>query len=474
MIFIFYYLIFYTCIIKHSEIFKMFKTALSFFMLLCVSSIYANEVKLEWQSYTTPPSSKDQFSYYTLLKGNYDFDFVKEPFYFDSSFQFEYSLDRSKFFYYNIPELYFDYKYKLNSPVYFVQSIQVSLGRKAESWSIGDDYWNLGLWNPLNRWNPLHPSRNGLIGSFFTFNAKKWESLFFIGAFYLPEKNVQIIEENGRLYSRSRWFSMLSSQVNPFDIDIFYSIDKPFIFNILFQQSFLFSFKTWSEAKEADYWMKWSFADKPVNHLFYILNINNSVQVDKKANGGVYVKPKLTVYPIRQRILSAEWGLDYKKFSAVLSLESTRMNSESVLPQEWSFISDQTDFTYFSALLKYNYLKDSFFQLSFIQSWFLRGAGLQQISSVMQRGRVLDGAGFDWQTRLFPHTKQPLLLNLKYQYSFLNKGAWLFAKAVYNIGPKVYTEASINILGALEEGKESFLQAFRHNDYYTWSIAYVF
>ena len=453
------------------------KSILSFFMLfVCVAFVHANEVRLEWQSYLTPPSSKEQFSNYTLLKGNYDLDFVKKPFYFDSRFQLEYSLDKSDFFYYNVPELYFDYKYKLNKPLYSVQSIQVSLGRKVINWSIGDEYWDLGLWNPLNRWNPLHPSSNGLVGSFFTFTAKQWESLFFIGAFYLPDQDVQVIKENGHIYSRSRWFSPLSSQVNPFGIDIFYSVDEPFIFNILFQQSFLFSFKTWSKTEGADYWMKWSFADKPVNHIFHVLNIDKSLQVEKRENGGISAKPKLTAFPVRQRILSTEWGLDYKKFSVAFSLESTQMKPASFLPQDWSFIKDQANFTYFSALLKYSYSEDSFFRLSFIQSWFLkRDSSQKKISSIIDRGRILEGAGFDWQTKLFPYKTHSVLFNLKYQYSFLlDKGAWLFAKAVYYINPKVYTELGINILGASKSGQASFFPAFRHNDYYTWSIAYVF
>ena len=450
------------------------KSVLSFFILFCASYAFANEVKLEKQSFMTPPASKEQLSNYTLIKGDYALDFVKESFYFNSHVQVEYSLDKSDFFYYNIPELYFDYRYKLNKALYSIESIKVSLGRKAEDWSIGDTYWNLGLWNSLNRWNPLHPSNNGLIGSFFTFTSKQWESLFFIGAFYLPDQDIQVIQEGGRLYSRSRWFSMLSSQVNPFGIDIIYSIDRPFIFNILFQQSFLFSFKTWSETQGFFYWIKWSFGDKPVNHLFHVSNINNSLQVEEKEDGEISAKPKLTAFPVRQRILSTEWGLDYKKFSMAFSLESTQMKPASILPEEWSFVKDQSDFAYFSALLRYNYLKDSFFRLSFIQSWFSRTPKSQQNSSIINRARILEGLGFDWQTRLSFYKDHSLFLNLKYQYSFLDEGAWLFAKAMYYISPKIYTELSMNILGALKAERASFLKAFRHNDYYTWSIAYVF
>ena len=453
------------------------KSILSFFVLFCASYTSANEIKLEWQHYTSSPSIKEQLSDYALFKGDYKLDFTKGPFYFDSRFLMEYGLDRSEFSYFNIPEIYLYYKYDLEKPLYFVKSIQVSLGRKVRNWSVGDEYWDLGLWNSLSRWNPLHPVDNGLIGSFFTFTADQWESNFFLGALYVPDQNVQIIEieEEGRIYSHSRWFSMLPAQVRPFNINIYYSGYKPIFSDVLFQQSFLFSFKTWSKTPEVFYWMKWSFANKPTNHLFYVLNQNDRLQVERKKGGELFINQEITIFPVRQRILSTEWGLDYKNLSLTFSLENTKMKSASVLLKEWNFAQDQDDFTYFSTLLKYHYLEDSFVRLAFIQSWFKNVSSSQQISSLVERGKILEGVGVDWQTKLFSHTKQPLFFYLKYQYSFSDEGAWLSVKTIYYMTPKIYTELAIDVLGAFTQSKtRSFLKKFRHNDYFTWSLAYDF
>ena len=440
----------------------------------------ADTVELEWQSYLSSPSSKEQLSDYALFKGDYKLDFIKKPFYFDSQFLWEYGLDRSELVYFNVPELYFYYRYDLKKPLYFVQSIQVSLGRKARSWSQGDEYWDLGLWNPLNRWNPLHPSDNGLVGSFFTVIADHWESNFFVGAIHLPNQEVQTIKEGGRAYSRSRWFSILPEEIVPFPdkeqivLDLFYLRDNPVISDVLLQQSVLFNFKIWSKTPEVFYWMKWSFANKPVNHLFYVSNTKNSLQVEKEEGGEVFIKPKFTIFPVRQRLLSTEWGLDYKDVSVTFSLENAKMKPASILPEDWSFLQDPSDFTYFSTLLKYNYLHDSFFRLAFIQSWFAGRASLQR-SPIVGRGKILEGIGAEWQTKLFSHTNQPLFLYLKYQYSFLDEGAWFFAKAVYYMTSKIYTELTMDVLGAFESSKNnSFLKKFKHNDYFTWSVAYDF
>ena len=178
------------------------KKIITFLFLLYVCCGYANEARIEWQHYTSSPSIKEQLSDYLLFKWDQKKDFTKGPFYFDSHFQFEYSLDRSDFIYFNISELYLFYKYELEKPLYSVESIEFHLGRKIKNWSEGDEYWDLGLWNPLTRWNPLHPVTNGLVGSFLTLKAKRWESDFFIGALYLPSLEAKRIEEEREnLYS---------------------------------------------------------------------------------------------------------------------------------------------------------------------------------------------------------------------------------------------------------------------------------
>ena len=223
--------------------------------------------------------------------------------------------------------------------------------------------------------------------------------------------------------------------------------------------------------------MKWAFADKPVNHLFFVLNENNRLEVEESKEGDVFVNQKITVLPVRQRILSAEWGLEYKDIDLTFSLENTNMKEPSVPPEYLEFVAERDNFTYFSAWLKYNYLDNSFIRFSYIQSWFKNVDFSQGDPSLVIIGRVLEGLGMDWQSQLFSNSNQPLFLNLKYQYSFLDQGAWLSAKARYYMTPKIYTEVTMDILGAVElkEGKSnSFLNAFKHNDYFTWGIAYDF
>ncbi|MDZ4082907.1 MAG: hypothetical protein U1E10_08230, partial [Bdellovibrionales bacterium] len=43
---------------------------------------------------------------------------------------------------------------------------RVSVGRRLESWSQLDRHWDLGLWEPLNRFDALRPIDQGLTGAF--------------------------------------------------------------------------------------------------------------------------------------------------------------------------------------------------------------------------------------------------------------------------------------------------------------------
>ena len=464
------------------------KFLLCFFMLFYVSGSSTGTLEWEWQHYTSKPSLKTQLIDYVFLKWDQKTDFYKGPFYFDSHIQAEYNFDRSEIFYFNIPELYFFYKYDMEKSFYFIDSIELNVGRKIKDWSLADEYWDMGLWNPLTRWNPLHPVTNGLTGAFLYLESSRWSVDVFLGALHLPGQEAQFIEKNGEAYSRSRWFFPLPDEVDQLNIDIDYFTRTPFIFDVLFQPSYLLSLKTWSKTLETDYWMKWSIADKPVNHLFFVLNKENLYRIGKEKGAVGNINQNITTLPVRQRILSAEWGLDYRDFSAVFTLENTKMKEVAISPEGWDFTSQRENFTYFSALFKYNlsdfshlfkdnFLSESFIQFAYIQSWFrnynFNGKNKGKPPSILRRYKVLEGIGVDWQTEFLSSGGLRRVFTLNYRYFFVNRGGWLFAKTLYYIAPDTFASMEINVLGAKGD-IDYFFNRFRHNDYFSWSLAYEF
>lgn len=459
------------------------KNSLLFFVLFYAFGCLASTLEVEWQHYTSSPSLKTQLDDYVFLKWDQKTDFHKEPFYFNSHIQAEYALDRSEIFYFNIPELYLLYNYQLEKPLYSVNSIELVVGRKIKSWSLADEHWNMGSWNSLSRWNPLHPWTNGLIGSFLTLNASRWTLDFFVGALHLPNQEAQIIRKNSEISSSSRWFSVLPDQVdmrNHNYIDIHYLIQSPFIFDVLFQQSYLLSFKTWSKTPETYYWMKWSIADKPVNHLFSVLNTTKLFKIGKEEGDKGKVHQTIAFLPVRQRLLSAEWGLDYNSYSAIFTVENTKMKEVDRSPAGWDFRNRRENFTYLSALLKYNFLPKSFVQVGYLQSWFqnynvkAESSKKDKPPSVLKRYMLLEGISLECQTEFSSSKGLPRILALDYRRSFLNSGAWLFVKALYYITPEIYASLTFDILGSKKQDRDDFLDQFRHNDYFSWRLAYDF
>ncbi len=458
-----------------------------FIFLLFLALFYpklslTSSLDMEWQHFISPPGLKNQLKDYAFLKWNQKNNWQAKPFRFNSHIQAEYALDRSRIFYFNVSELYFAYKYKMKKPLYFINSIELNVGRKIKIWSLADEYWDLGLWNPLNRWNPLHPQTDGLVGSLLTLKSHQWSVDFFLGALHLSAQEAQLVEENGELYSRSRWFSPLPNQIDTLNVDINYFIRTPFVFDVLFQQSYLLSFKTWSSTPETYYWMKWALADKPVNHSFTVLNETNLLRLEQNGDSLGSVNQKITTLPVRQRILSAEWGLDYNNFSAVFTLENTKMREVEISPKGWSFFNRRENFTYFSSLLKYNFRPKSFIQVAYIQSWF-KNYNIQsnneigkKTPSILQRYKVLRGIGVDWQTEFLSSKGLKRVFTLNYRYHFLNEGAWLFLQALYYITPQIYSSVGVDILGGKtgESQKNFLLSKYRHNDFFSWRWGYEF
>ena len=438
-------------------------------------------VELELEHYTSKPVTPDQLKSYAYLKGGYDYDYEKRGFYFKSEFQFEHSLDFKKWLYFEIPQFFLSYKYDFKKVFYNIESIEISLGRKIKVWSEGDRYWGLGLWNPLILWNPLHPEEKGIIGSFITFNSKSWKSDFFIGAFHFPDSPPHFRRRNQQTYTHSRWGAILPRTVDQYDLDIYYNFKRSLLFDYINQQSFFGSLSTWSQTENSRYWIKWSLAYKPTNHIYYLLNQSKRVKISAEAGrDSIYIDQTLTGVNARQRILSSEWGLDYKNLSMIFSLENVAIKDESFLENEgWSFFRSRESFTYFSLLSKYRYRDKSFIEVGFIQSWFGNYNSYSNTNILpvfLTQHRISNGFSLALEHQSFYSKGLPFVFQLKYQYSFLDQGSWLSCQALYYLSSKVYTKISAHILGleSLSKNPRSFLENFYYNDYFTWSVAYEF
>jgi hypothetical protein len=84
---------------------------------------------------------------------------------------------------------------------------RVSVGRRLEAWSQLDRHWDLGLWEPLNRFDALRPIDQGLTGAFIEAGTGDFKLVAFASAIYVPEQGGNFSLQNGRFKSASPWFT---------------------------------------------------------------------------------------------------------------------------------------------------------------------------------------------------------------------------------------------------------------------------
>ncbi len=459
------------------------KTFITIFLLSLSFSAFTSpsHIELQWDHFTSSSYGGAQLSNYKSLEINYNFDRHWRNIYFNSHFAGQYFLDSSKMIYYSAPEMYFSYSYVFNTKYLDIKSIGVAIGRKINSWSISDEYWEFGLWNPLNRWDFLHPISKGLIGTFVNIESKNWSIDMLVGGLYLPSSYAKVELKDNLIFSYSRWFLGVPNKVDVLGrglLDIEYLIKIPFLLDIFSQQSYILNFKTWLN-EERTFWTKWSYGYKPINDLFIVTNTSRVLEIKD-----MQISKEITAIPVKHTIISSEWGGKHKDISAVLSMGHTFVQEgEEELEglEDWDFLHERGHFTYFSLLTKYNISSKNYLQLSFLKSFFSKKndkedayQDIKKTPFFFNQYKILNGIGFDLHVEYLGSNRLKRQLDVNYKYSPYNKGGLLFMKATYYMSPKLYTSVTINVLGAKSIETKSFLYKFRANDYFGWRLGYVF
>ncbi len=143
---------------------------------------------------------------------------------------------------------------------------RVFAGRKRESWSELDSYWTLGLSQPLNRFDSLRPSEQGLTGIFGEFNWDNAQLILFGSAIYIPEQGPNYELQDGKFHTNNAWFSepadrvVLVSKGTP----LRYRIETPTVGSVIQHASGGFIFRT---GGPQGFRTQTSYVKKPRNQL---------------------------------------------------------------------------------------------------------------------------------------------------------------------------------------------------------------
>ncbi len=162
----------------------------------------------------------------------------------------------------------------LNVNQFFIDAWGLQFGRKRANWSLLDEEWHLGFFQPQFRWNALLPESQGLTGFFLSLRNEDKQhpmGIRFFGSFlYLPDQSSSYQIKNGDFQSVNPWFPQMPSQIQ-FDglgsvtNKLNWSIQTPETTKVLFNSSYMTQLYYGREHK--NFYLAASAGYKPSNQL---------------------------------------------------------------------------------------------------------------------------------------------------------------------------------------------------------------
>lgn len=222
--------------------------------------------------------------------------------------------------YLNISEFYTQTRFGEDAALY--------VGRKRMNWNEMDARWDLGVWEPLFKWNPLSAERQGLIGLFWQVDRPYYTLMLFGSPLYVPDQGPSFEIENGSFVKGNPWFRRPPESIRLFDevTAIDYRFKKPEESEIVLQNSF--GMKV-SMGDPQFFRAQVSYAYKPSNQLAIGFDGNQSTE-DLKAV--VDLQPQVFYHSLIGADVSYRWG----KVRAGLSGTLDRPNKDDIFEEKWT------------------------------------------------------------------------------------------------------------------------------------------
>lgn len=194
----------------------------------------------------------------------------------------------------------------LNVRNFYYQSNNLKLGRVTHQWSLIDESWQLGLFEPQFRSQSFIPEKQGLVGLLLEVPL---DAILPNAGFYLfasplsfPDQGPGYLLENGRFKAQNPWFDLPPSQAYISNTgvmdDIQYDIIIPNLDKIIVQSAFGGSLR-WGDHLKTGHFAQVSFFSKTSPAL------NLAAQAYARSNNSIFVE----IHPTSERHQIA--ALDY-------------------------------------------------------------------------------------------------------------------------------------------------------------------
>lgn len=192
---------------------------------------------------------------------------------------------------------------------------QFAIGRKWVSWSLLDDRWRMGLYNPRFTWDPIYPETIGLTGAFYSYESRYVSFVAYGSPLAIPERGTSLTVENGALVSAQPLMkpmpSLITGIIGNSQTPINYSIEMPPTGAMLFRPNAMLSLKA---RTENGLWATGNFGYLPIHQADIYLDAALSAATAK-------VEAKIMPQFHMQQLYGAEAGYQAEVFSLWFSAQ---------------------------------------------------------------------------------------------------------------------------------------------------------
>lgn len=222
--------------------------------------------------------------------------------------------------YLNIGEFYTQSRFGEDSALY--------IGRKRMNWNEMDARWDLGVWEPLFKWNPLSPERQGLTGLFWQVDRPYYTLMLFGSPLYIPDQGPSFEIENGSFVKGNPWFRRPPDSIRIWEeaTAIDYKFKKPDESQIVLQNSFGMRI---SVGDPQSLRAQLSYAYKPANQL--AIGYEGNLDVGQ-LKGSVDLQPQVFYHSL----VGGDVSYRLRNFRMGISGTYDRPSTDDIFEEKWT------------------------------------------------------------------------------------------------------------------------------------------
>ncbi len=430
-----------------------------------------SQLQLLQSEYLSPAVETDQRGAYSSLGGSLSFKDVEKVWTFEVNTNGIAALDGTNENYLAIPDLYASYKG-------FGPNVTVNFGRKRELWSVFDEEWSLGLWQPMTRWDYINPKQQGFTGVFVHYDMDDFHVVAFGTGLFIPDQGANFQIQDGQFVSDNRWFVAPESELLLRErvTKINYELDRPSVGSVINHPGFGVK-GTLGDMKDGA-WVSISAALLPLNQLHISIDPIFSTSLTNFSQEALAV-----VHPsvVNHQVTTVEAGFTEDDDRGWISLTRDVPNHPDV-PDSWEQSSLNTALfggVSYARRIEVFGMKRSEVKVGFLQRWdessaLNSGIAGDSVQSSYQRFDFAQVASIAWEAEPLQLATRSIRFGIRYLYSLPDQGGWLSTNAKMVFDRDLAFSMGFDILGADTDSTTSLMGRYRNNDRVVGGVSYVF